>query len=319
MRLARSLALGVVLLLFWGTGCRGGPATAAATPLSPTPWPTPRPYSSPTFTPPRPTVTFPAATPAAPTPTPIVHTVQEGDTFSGIALRYGVSVEALQKANPGLNPAALPIGAQVIVPQAGQALGLLATPTPYPARLAGPWCFPTASQAVCTLRVLNPGDQPLVGVQVLVEVQDPAWASAEPWRVVAQPWLLFVPPGDEVPLAVTVPRALGPQAATRALLLAALPASQAEAGVQPLPVRVSLDPAVEPPWPAQVQVALPADAEVRTVGVLVAAYDAAERVIALRYAEAPATAWAEGPRPVWLYPLTDARAARVAAWAEGYR
>ena len=256
---------------------------------------------------------------AAPTPTPIVYIVQEGDTFSGIALRYGVSLDALEKANPTLNPNALPIGAQVVVPQAGQALGLLATPTPYPARLEGPWCFATAAQAVCTLRVVNPGDRPLVAVQVLFEVLDPSWEDAAVWQEVVQPWVLFVPAAGEVPLAVTLPASLGPRAAVRAVLLAALPAAADEAGVQPLPAQVRLDDAVGPPWPARVQVTLPADAPPTTVGALVAAYDGQGRVIALRYTEAPAETWAAGPRTVWLYPLTDAPPARVAVWAEGYR
>ncbi len=307
--------------VWWGTGCRGGPATPAAPTLTPTPWPTPRPYRWPTATPLPPTVTFPAATPAAATPTPIVYTVREGDTFSDIALRYGVTIEALQKANPALNPAALPIGAQVIVPQAGQALGLLATPTPFPAPVEGPWCFSTTWQATCTARVRNPGDQPLVAVQVLFEVLDPTWEPAEVWRAVVQPWVLFVPPRGEVPLAVTLPRPLGPQAAVRALLLAALPASQAEAAVVPLPAQVTLDETTGPPWLARVHVSRgQGQAEdVTTVGALVAAYDPAGRVIALRYTEAPWDVWAQGPRPVWLYPLDVAPVARVAVWAEGYR
>lgn len=309
------LWLGLVLLLIGGTGCRG-PAPSPVAPLSPTPWPTPRAYRSPTPPRPLPTVTFPAATPAAATPTPIVHIVQEGDTFSGIALRYGVTVETLQKANPGLDPAALPVGAQVVVPQAGQALGLLATPTPQPVQVRGPWCFATATRAVCTLAVRNPGRAPLLSVQVLLEVNDPTWGADAPWQTTARPWVLFVPSQGEVPLAVPLPRALGPQAAVRAVVLQALPADAAESGVRPLEAQAQPPPAsAAPPWPVAVTVADAEDDDL--VGVLVAAYDAADRVVAVRYAEAPASAWAAG-RTVWLYPLAQEPWQRVAVWAEAY-
>ncbi len=270
-----------------------------------------------------PTVTFPAASPQAPTPTPIVHIVQSGDTFSGIALRYGVSVEALQKANPQLNPQALPVGAQVLVPQAGQALGLLATPTPHPARLRGPWCFATAEGSVCTLAVVNPSQAPLVGVRVVLEVLDPTWPEGEVWRTVTQPWLMFVPPEDELPLAVALPRALSPRAAVRAALVAALPA-----GSTPLPVvridEVRLSVVRQGPWlltRARLWMEKqPMVAQLQRVGVLVAAYDAQKRVVALRYTEGKAAAWFAAAQEVPLYPLVPAnQVTDLRAWAEGYR
>jgi LysM repeat protein len=52
-----------------------------------------------------PTVTFtPTNTPTptasiTPTPTQILYTVRAGDTLSGIAFRYGVTIEAIQALN----------------------------------------------------------------------------------------------------------------------------------------------------------------------------------------------------------------------------
>ena len=46
------------------------------------------------------------------------HRVQSGETFSHIAVRYGVSLGLLQAANPGIEPRRLQIGQWVVVPRA---------------------------------------------------------------------------------------------------------------------------------------------------------------------------------------------------------
>lgn len=45
-----------------------------------------------------------------------VYTIRAGDTFFSIARRFGISVDALQRANPGVDPEALLIGQQICVP-----------------------------------------------------------------------------------------------------------------------------------------------------------------------------------------------------------
>lgn len=45
-----------------------------------------------------------------------LYTVRRGDTFYGIARRYGTSAEALAVANPDLNPENLPVGRRIVVP-----------------------------------------------------------------------------------------------------------------------------------------------------------------------------------------------------------
>lgn len=44
------------------------------------------------------------------------YTIQSGDTLLDIAFEYDVSVEALLKANPDLNPSALRIGEEIVIP-----------------------------------------------------------------------------------------------------------------------------------------------------------------------------------------------------------
>jgi LysM repeat protein len=47
------------------------------------------------------------------------YTLQRGDTLPLLAQRFGVTVEALQRANPNLNPNVLPVGATIQIPRPG--------------------------------------------------------------------------------------------------------------------------------------------------------------------------------------------------------
>jgi hypothetical protein len=44
------------------------------------------------------------------------HTIAGGDTLSGIAKRYGITLSQLQQANPTVNPRALQIGQRIVIP-----------------------------------------------------------------------------------------------------------------------------------------------------------------------------------------------------------
>jgi hypothetical protein len=87
-----------------------------------------------------------------PTPTPATYTVKSGDTMGAIAQRYGVTLDALVTANPGLNANILSIGTVLIIP-----IGSVpSVPPPTPAALTvrqarcwpetsgGMWCFALA-------------------------------------------------------------------------------------------------------------------------------------------------------------------------------
>ena len=47
--------------------------------------------------------------------TAVYYTVQSGDTFGGIASRYGTSVQELEALNPGTSPTSLTIGQKIRV------------------------------------------------------------------------------------------------------------------------------------------------------------------------------------------------------------
>lgn len=65
---------------------------------------------------PTPAVAAPADQPAAPAAGPTIHIVQSGDTVYSIARRYGVDPQAIIAANNLVNPNALSVGQQLVIP-----------------------------------------------------------------------------------------------------------------------------------------------------------------------------------------------------------
>ncbi len=163
--------------------------TACQAIVTPPPTATPPPTTTPTLrttavlspsgflTPIPPTATL---TPT-PSPTPVVHIVVQGDTLFGIALEYGVSMDALVQAN-GLDVNQyLSIGQVLVIPMAteeeGGELGMvapvghmiLATPTPLPLEIVGATLYQTPVDGVwCMGEVANTTDGPITNIQVQV-------------------------------------------------------------------------------------------------------------------------------------------------------
>ena len=65
-------------------------------------------------------ICIPGAAPPRPVPCPngFFYTIRQGDTLFSIGQRFGVSVDALLRANPGINPNNLQIGQVICIPRA---------------------------------------------------------------------------------------------------------------------------------------------------------------------------------------------------------
>jgi len=106
------------------------------------------------------------------TPTPIIHVVQQGDTLQAIAFDFGVSVEALQRANGVENPQFLQVGQRLVIPvdeeaDPGTAGLLLPTPTPHPVQVQGAALYETPVDSLLSLgEVANTTAITLTNVQV---------------------------------------------------------------------------------------------------------------------------------------------------------
>jgi LysM repeat protein len=101
---------------------------------------------------------LPSAT-ARPSPTPFTHTIVKGDMLGGIAFQYGVTVDDLLAANPGIDPGFLTIGSSLVVPLEENELLVEATPVPMPIHVDEPECYSTSNGGVyCILLATNNGE-----------------------------------------------------------------------------------------------------------------------------------------------------------------
>ena len=163
MKWMLALCFCVVFLL---AGCAAGEARL------PTIVPLPSDTPSITHTPstvPLPTNTLaPAPTLAptlTPTPAPVTYTVTDTDDMFGVALRFGVSLDALKAANPSVIPNLMSVGTVLIipitptpVPTGSSQSGPTSTPDLFsPVRVASePVCYPDAlGGAYCFVQVEN--------------------------------------------------------------------------------------------------------------------------------------------------------------------
>jgi len=125
--------------------------------------------------------TLPSATPApytpepTPTPTlsptPVVYTVQSGQSLLTIANQFAVSVAALQDANGILDPRTLQIGQQLIIPRPEEVEEVAADATP------------TATPLPATVQNLYFGETTTGGLWVLGEAQNESDVALEQVRV----------------------------------------------------------------------------------------------------------------------------------------
>ncbi|OGO10801.1 MAG: hypothetical protein A2Y53_08800 [Chloroflexi bacterium RBG_16_47_49] len=132
-------------------------ATLLATPtLAPTGALTP--YHTLTPSPISPTATLMVVIPVtpAPTATPFLHTIGKDETMLGIAYLYGIALEDLQAANPGVDPHFLSVGKQLVIPISGEIPETLPTPTAIPLHSEQPQCYRTGDGgAWCIVEVRN--------------------------------------------------------------------------------------------------------------------------------------------------------------------
>jgi LysM repeat protein len=98
----------------------------------------------------------------SPTPTPQIYTLKSGDTLGKIAERFGLSLETLQKANPGVEATSLKVGETLVIPPGAGYLPPVAFPaTPVPLEPGPVHCYPAPSGTDCLAAIHNPTPKPL--------------------------------------------------------------------------------------------------------------------------------------------------------------
>ena len=142
-----------------------------------------------------------AAETPLPSPTPFTYTVQTGDTISGIALKFGVSIDDLQAANPETSPDAMSVGTVLKIPSNPDNPSGEPTPAPAPFTIQQIECYSTTDKGMwCFVLVHNDFSDLMenISAQVtLVDSNDSTLAS----QTALLP-LNILPPDTSLPLAV---------------------------------------------------------------------------------------------------------------------
>ena len=137
---------------------------------------------------------------AQPTPTLLTYIVAKGDTLGSIAQRSGVSLEALQAANPGVSPTSLSIGTKLVIP-VGNQVPVEPTPTPAALPVLQARCWPETTGGLwCFALVRNDYAETLENLSAQFTLSDSS--GQELASQIAYGLLDILAPGASMPLAV---------------------------------------------------------------------------------------------------------------------
>ena len=136
-----------------------------------------------------------------PSPTPFTYSIIQGETMSSVALKFGVSIDDLQAANPEVNANAMSVGQVLKIPDnpSGEP-----TPTPAPFTVQQIKCYPTTDKGMwCFVLAHNDSFDLIENVSAQVTLVD-----ANNDFIASQVALLplnILPPNTSMPLAVYFP------------------------------------------------------------------------------------------------------------------
>lgn len=226
MAAPRFLTLGFLVLFLIGA-C--SPGTAAGTAPSTI---TLLPYDTPTHTrTPTPIEIGESGTPEEllPTATPFVHRVEEGETLLDITLEYGVTLDELLAANPGIDPRFLSIGQELRIPGTGgsNSDSLLPTSTPLPLPVDDVICERQPSELLsCIVTLTNPTDRGVEGMTARLRLIDSN--GAELASSLAYAPLNLLPADSLMPLVASFAASLPTPAVAMASVFTAVQAREVE-------------------------------------------------------------------------------------------
>ncbi len=214
------------------------------------------------------------------TPTPVTYTVKKDDDMFGISLRYGITLKALQTANPSVNPYWLSVGQVLVIPVTitptpPDTPGLTtATPPTAGVQLGQPVCYPSADGGLwCLVNARNTGKEALE--TVLARIKVPGQAGGQPVEQTTSAPIDVLKPGKTFPLVAYFP-APAPKATTgEAAVVSVLPVNPANPRYLSAQVTVITSPIAEDGMSARVtgNVSLQSgDSPARQVWVAVLAY-----------------------------------------------
>jgi LysM repeat protein len=225
-----------------------------------------------------------AAETPLPSPTPFTYTVQSGDTISSIALKFGVSMDDLQAANPEISPNAMSVGQAINIPSNPENPSGEPTPTPAAFTTQQIECYPTADKGMwCFVLAHNDFSDFMENVTAQVTLVD-----ADNAVIRSQTALLplnILPPNTSLPLAVFFPPEIPFDAKPQVQVLTAIRLLPNDERYLPATINNTLVQVNADGRSASVrgQVLMPGDTnDARQVWVAGTAYDENGRVVGVR-------------------------------------
>jgi len=219
-----------------------------------------------------------------PSPTPFTYTVQTGDTMSSIALKFGVSIDDLQAANPQISPNAMSVGQVLNIPSSPDNPSGEPTLTPAPFTIQQIECYPTTDIGMwCFVLVHNDFSDFMENVSAQVTLVDANNATLASQTALLP--LNILPPDTSLPLAVFFPPEIPLDAKPQVQVLTAIRLLPNDARYVPATINNTLVQINADGHSARVsgQVLLPSQAEAASqVWVAGTAYDGAGRVVGVR-------------------------------------
>ncbi len=108
-----------------------------------------------------------------PTSTPLIYTVEAGDTISEIAEKFKITQDELRAANPDVSPNSMTIGMTLLIPDSSAVPVGASTPTPVPAPVAQTVCHPSADGGLwCFALIQNNTDELLENISAQITLLD---------------------------------------------------------------------------------------------------------------------------------------------------
>jgi len=244
----------------------------------PPPSPTPKVVAAQTRTP------APTLTPA-PTPTPVVYIVKSGDTLLSIAIEFGTTVADIQQANGIIDPGALQIGQELVIPLGPggveSAKQILPTPTPLAAQVQGLAFFETGVGSLrCRGEVRNPNTSALENVQVRIVLKDAAGQALAEGRPFTM--LDVIPPGGRAPFELLFTSPPARYASFEATVIRAEPSNEPGSRYAALQITSKQGGTDGQQFRVIGQVRNGSNRQATDVKIIVTAYDVAGKVISAR-------------------------------------
>ena len=142
--------------------------------------------------------------PPAGQPTPFTYTVQTGYTISGIALKFGLSIDGLQAANPEVSASAMSVGTVLKIPINPDNPSGEPTPTAAPFTIEQIKCYPTTNKGLwCFVLAHNDFSDVMENVSVQVTLVNSSKATIGSQTALLP--LNILPPNTSLPLNVFFP------------------------------------------------------------------------------------------------------------------